>query len=363
MRLTVKIAGLSRRVVGKRPRKTAVLCAMLWGAFPFSSAHGSDACSLQAVYAFADVTVSDGKTYSVETFYRSPLRAATRLVRENGSLHVVEGPLAWVQSGEDAVLAGADQRGFAQGHQFHALLMYFPAFARDPERVAGIDFNGGQHTALRGTADTGSVLYLIDGDAPDRPAGVRIDIGNMKIEIVAQDWRDVGGRTLPFALTIDDGSRQFEYRYRRVDFTDKPLMWFYENVPAPALDEVQILRLHRQLLAAHCLGDAALMERLSASSVTIVSGGAVTETNPEGVETAFRGTFKRRAYSSYTDTKPPQVTVSSAGDVGWATIQVNAKGELAETGEAFDENWAWVMLAKKVDGVWCMAGNASNVRQ
>lgn len=322
-----------------------------------------DACSTTAMHTYADVTASDGKNYSVETFYRSKDRAASKFIRDDGgSLHVVEGPFTWAQADGQAELAGDFQRDFALGHQFHALMINFHDIVSDIEPVSEIDFAGGKASALKGMRDTGGAVYLIDGETPGRPAGTRYDVGDLKIDIIASDWRQVGGTTLPFALLIDDGTRTFDYQFRSVDMSDKPLMWYYSQVPSPAIDEIGILRLHRQLFVAHCLGDAAMMARLTAPTAIIANRGSVTETNPIEMAVRFASVFERRKYSAYVDTMHPRVTASESGDIGWATVQVNTKGITERAGTPFDEHWAWVMMAKKIDGQWLMAGNASNLK-
>ena len=328
-----------------------------------TSVAADDACSTTALYAYADVTASDGITYSVETFYRSKDRAASKFIREDGSsLHVVEGPLTWVQVGNKAELAGNQQRGYALGHQFHALMIHFRDIVNDIEPVSEIEFSGRKTSALKGMRDTGGAVYLIDGETLGQPAGMRYDVGDLQIDIVASDWRDVGGTAIPFALLIDDGTRTFDYRYRTVDTSDKPMMWYYDSVASPNLDEIDILRLHRQLLVAHCMGDAAMMASLTAPVATIANRGSVGDTNPEEMAARFARVFDRRKYSAYIDTQYPRVSVAQSGDIGWAIVQVNTKGITEPTGAPFDEHWAWVMMAKMIDGRWLMAGNASNIK-
>ena len=324
-----------------------------------------DACSTTALHTYADVTASDGKTYSVETFYRSKDRATSRFIREDGgSLHVVEGPFTWTQAGDKAELAigprGDFQRDFALGHQFHALMVHFRDIVSDIEPVSAVEFAGRETSALKGMRDTGGVVYLIDGDTPEGPAGLRYDVGDLKIDIIASDWRIEKGSVVPYALFIDDGSRTFDYRFRTVDMSHKPLMWYYESVPVPAIDEIGILRLHKKTLIAHCLGDPAMMASLSAPAPVIANSGSIFETSPAQTQTVFTNVFERRKYSNYIATRPPVVDVSATGDIGWAAVQVNAKGVTEATGQPFDEHWAWFMLAKKIDGEWRMAGNASN---
>lgn len=326
-----------------------------------------DACSTTALYAYADVTASDGTTYSVETFYRSKDRAASKFIRDDGdSLHVVEGPFTWVQGSSKAELTSGSQsdfqRDFALGHQFHALLLHFRDVMSDIEPATNVEFAGRKVSALKGLRDTGGAVYLIDGLQPDRPAGMRFDVGDLKIEIHASDWRDVDGVPVPMALLVDDGSRTFDYRYRTVDIDDKPMMWYYDSVASPNLDEIDILRLHRQLLVAHCMGDAAMMASLTAPVATIANRGSVGDTNPEEMAARFAQVFDRRKYSAYIDTQYPRVSAAQSGDIGWAIVQVNAKGITEPAGTPFDEHWAWVMMAQKIDGRWRMAGNASNIK-
>lgn len=326
------------------------------------TAQGDDACAAGAIHSLADVSASDGLTYQVEGIYKSRRRAASKFIRQGGSLHVVEGPHVWVASEDGRELAGDFQYDFALGHQFHAFFLRFEEVVSNIERVDGVLFAGEPSSGLKGVRDTGGVVYLLDGPVPDRPAGLRYDVGDVKIEISADDWRIIDDTAVPFALTIDDGERIFNYRYQWVDLTDKPLTWFYDTVPSPGIDVVDIERLHRTLLIAHCLGDVAMMAGNTAPAAFVASGGAVFETSPEGTATTFKSTFSRRKYSAYVDTALPKVAASDKGDLGWAVVQVNAKGVTPADGRLFDEHWAWVMMARKIDGRWLMAGNASNLR-
>ncbi len=322
-----------------------------------------DACSPDAIHTLADVSVSDGLTYQVEGLFKSRHRAAARFIREGGSLHVVEGPNTWVQTANGEELAGAFQRDYALGHQFHAFFLRFTDVVDNVKSVSDIEFAGGKHDGLVGTRETGGLVYLIDGSSPERPAGLRYDVGDLKIEITSDDWRVVDGTDVPFALSIDDGDRIFEYRYQSVDFSDRPLSWFYDEIPAPDLDAVGLERLHRQILIAHCLGDPAIMESLTAPGAVIVNSGSVFTSGPTQTGQVFENTFERRKYSAYIDTRLPEIAVAASGDIGWAAVQVNAQGVTPADGQTFDEHWAWVMMARKIEGRWMMAGNASNIRR
>ena len=265
-----------------------------------------------------------------------------------------------VRAQGNAQLAGGFQRDFALGHQFHAFFLNFADLVDNLQKVDQVEFAGSLHSAWEGTRATGGSVYLIDGQAPNRPFGLRYDVGDLKIEITPSDWRDLDGTQVPYALSINDGERVFEYRYQSVDLSDKPFTWFYDQIKSPGIDAVDIERLHRNLLIAHCMGDADGMEALTAPNAVVVSGGSVFDIAKGDTARQFTNVFSRRQYSAYIDTALPRVQVD--GDVGWAAVQVNAKGITPANGEQFDEHWGWVMMARKIDGQWLMAGNASNLR-
>lgn len=338
------------------------LSACLLLAAPAARAQPYDACATGAIHTFADVTVSDGATYTVESFYRSKKRAAARFSSRGGTMHAVEGGLAWSQNPERAELAGAFVRDFALGHNFHAFLLRFEEVVTDVERVDAIEFAGGTVSALKGMRESGDMVYLIDGDVPDRPAGMRYDAGDMIIEITASDWRPQDGIEVPYQLVIDDGERDFTYRFSRVDLSDKPLLWFDETVAAPPLDPVQIYRLHRRQLAAHCLADPALLAAGMAPEAMMVNRGAIDTTTPADTEARFTGLFERVRYDHYADLRDPVIEVAASGDIGWSAVNISVAGFAAANGERFEDQWAWVSLVRKIDGEWHMAGNASNRR-
>ena len=62
-------------------------------------------------------------------------------------------------------------------------------------------------------------------------------------------------------------------------------------------------------------------------------------------------------------TEDPEIEWSKNGQIGWIAVNVRAVGESLETDEVFDDQWAWIMLVKKIDGQWLGAGNASNIAE
>ena len=75
----------------------------------------------------------------------------------------------------------------------------------------------------------------------------------------------------------------------------------------------------------------------------------------------FTAVFDRLDYREYHDLRLPVVEVSESGDLGWIAVEVRAIGTDRESGDAFDNQWAWLMAVRKIDGRWLHAGNASNV--
>lgn len=325
-----------------------------------SNAFAQDACNTNAVHTLADVSIVGGREYQVEALYRSKDQAASIFLQENKSTNVVEGPFSWVATKEKAELGGDFLRDFALGHQFHAFLWHFNEIVSEIETIEDMAFNGATYQASRGVLDTGGVVSLINSNA-QRPEGLRFELGEHLIDITLSDWREQNGMQIPFALRIDDQQRVFNYQYQFVDTAEKPLMWFYETVAAPAIDAVGIYRLHRKQLIAHCLGDADMLASMLAPDVVIANGGEVMNTSPSQTRSVFAdNVFKRRQYRTYVDTKYPLVEVSASGDLGWATVQLRTEGSNLETSERFNERWAWTMLAKKIDNQWLMVGNTSN---
>lgn len=326
------------------------------------SVGAQDACPMQALHTVANVSVSDGKNYQVEGLYNSKHQAATIFVGGNGSTNVVEGPYAWSSSAEGEKLGGNFLRDFVLGHQFHAFLWHFDDLVQNIEIIKNIDFDGGHYAARRGVLDTGGFVSLVDPDK-ERPEGLRFELGDFIIDITFNDWRfdQASNRTVPYALLVDDGQRSFNYRYQYIDATAKPLMWFYQKVPQPNIDAVEIYRLHRKQLIAHCLGDAEVLAKTLAANVIMANSGSTASVTLEQTKTVFaNNVFQRRKYSTYSDLKYPVIEIGDAGDIGWAIVELQTTGMNVQADEPFDEQWAWTTLVKKIDGEWKMVGNTSN---
>jgi hypothetical protein len=319
----------------------------------------SDACSTHAIMTKADVSVSDGSAFRTESYYRSKDSAAIRHIDDRDRMVAVEGPIGWASDGEKSAAGSDFYKLFALGHQYHALLLEFDNIAANVREDSQVEFVGEMHAAASGDYPYGGTVHLVQDKDASRPAGLRFDFPDDNVIVAAfLDWREVDGGMLPYHVRVDDGERTFEYRYTSIGIAPRLPSWFFDAVPAPSIDELQIYRLHRKLLAAHCTGDAGMIAALSAPSVYSVNGGRLdTATNAE-LETRFSSLFDVLEYSEYHDLSAPVIEVS--GEVGWIAVNTRARGTEKNSGRTFDDQWAWIMTARKVDGHWLHTANASN---
>ncbi len=337
----------------------SVFCILLVA--PIQVAWSSDACSTRAILASADVSVSDGSTFKVETFFHSEKAAAIRHIRDDEQLIAVEGPLSWIRSGNSVGLGTDFHKLFALGHQFHAFLLHFEDVASNTRRAEAIDFLGDVRSGVTGDYPYGGVVSLIEGDDDTRPAGLLFEFPETPpISVVFADWRGIDSSAIPYRVQIDDSERVFDYRYLSVELAPKSPLWFFEEVEAPAIDPVQVYRLHRKFLAAHCLGDADLMAALTAPEIVTANRGRLQQIQNKIMRERFTDVFQRLDYAEYHDIATPIIDLSKASDIGWVAANVRAIGTENKSGAAFDDQWAWVMMVRKIDDVWVHAGNASS---
>ena len=342
--------------------KTALLCLAMT-----SFAHASwtsDACSTRSVESHAEVTVSDGSSFTTRSYFNARDAAAIQHISETEQLVAVEGPLGWTRSGDDSGLGADFHKSFALGHQFHAMLLYFEEIVTDARSIEAVRFHDAMHPAIGGEYPYGGDVMLVDGDSTKRPAGLVFEFPDTApITATFLDWREQGDLALPYHIRIDDGQRVFDYRYTKIDHAAKTPTWFFDVVPTPPLAEVEIHRLHRKLLAAHCLGDADLIASLTSPEVVIASRGELLKVPNSAVHEQFVGLFERVDYTEYHDIAPPIIEVAEASDLGWIGVNVRAVGSDKDTGDSFDSQWAWVMMVEKTGDRWLHSGNASNRTQ
>lgn len=321
----------------------------------------TDACSARAIVTKANVTVSDGSSFQAETFFHSTDASAIRHLLEQPQLIVLEGPVSWTEVG-DKVATGLDfHKLFALGHQYHAMLLHFGDFVKGATADEVLQFAGRTAQASTGDFLHGGTLSLVSGEDESRPLGVvQMVPEGPTVESEFLDWREVNGTLLPHQVRINDGERVFDYRYTSIEVAERSPLWFFETVHAPSLDSVQLYRLHRTLLAAHCLGDAELIAELSTPEMLLATRGELMETTRQEVFEQFQSVFNRIVYNTYSDITLPRIQVAESGDLAWMGVNVRLTAKILESGDDFAQQWAWVMLARKIDGQWLHAGNGSS---
>lgn len=325
-------------------------------------ARASDACSNRAIVTSADVTVSDGSAFKTQSFFHSKNEAAIRHIRDSDQMVAIEGPLSWVSANGRSQLGTGFHKLFALGHQYHAFLLHFDEITDNLRETERLVFGGNAHRALSGDYPYGGTVHLVKSIDSSRPAGLLFEFPESTvIRVTFSDWRKAGTTELPFRAEIDDGERTFDYRYSTIETSSGSPLWFHETVSAPALDQIQVYRLHRKLLAAHCLGDAELLTKLSAEQIVSASNGELVRASNDSMRERFTALFERLDYSEYHDIEMPIIEIAESSDLGWIGVNVRAVGSNKETGDPFDNKWAWLMIVRKVDGTWLHAGNASNV--
>ena len=238
-------------------------CAAL-AAFPALASSGpalapsSNTCEAPLLATSADVTTSDGASYQVETYYRSPYESAARFITASPALMVVEGPLVWTTNNDGAALAGVNERRFVIGHQFHALALHFDQLISDVAPVKNIAFKDGKYKGRKGAYPDGGDATLVL-DKAKRPLGLLLELPDeTRIEIAYEDWRDTpSGEAAPFMVTISHNGDLYTYRYTDISFATGDARAFQHAVPAPAIDEVLAYRTERAEAAAKCAETAA----------------------------------------------------------------------------------------------------------
>lgn len=325
------------------------------------AAWSSDACSEQAILTSADVSVSDGTSFRTRSYFQSGEINAIRHIRDTDQVIAVEGPQAWVRVGDKSERGAEFHKMFSLGHQFHAFLLNFEEIGSNIRHEQEINFAGGVRRATSADLPYGGAVHMVAGEQAAHPVGFLLEVPDSSpISVSFRDWRNIGERELPFLVKLDDGERVFDYRFTEIDLASRSPLWFFEELEAPPIDQVQIFRLHRKMLAAHCLGDAELMADLSAAQIVVAGRGELTQVSNADILGRFTSVFERLEYTNYHDMVTPLIEVSDASDLGWIAANVRAIGADRETGDSFDDQWAWVMMVKKVSGEWLHFGNASN---
>jgi hypothetical protein len=343
---------------------TSRICTCLWLLSLTQALFASDACSTRSIVTSADVTVSDGSSFTTQSFFQSKNGAAIRHISDKDQIVAVEGPYSWIRVDGGEKMGSDFEKTFALGHQFHAFLMYFEEIVSAPRDSQKISFHGREHSALTGEYPHGGLVHLIAAEDGLHAPGLVFEFPDSEpIVVTFSDWRRFDQFEIPFQVEIDDGQRIFSYRYTSIDMTPRTPLWFFEEVGVPSHDEVQVYRLHRQLLAAHCLGDADMIARLSSAQILSANSGAMAQVTNQTIRDRFSELFERLNYTAYHDIVTPIIEIAEGAGLGWVGANVRAVGKTVSQGTPYDKQWAWIMIVRKENGKWLHAGNASNLVQ
>lgn len=175
------------------------------------------AAVFQPIATEAEVSTSNGKTYRVQTCFRDPQHLTAGFVYpDRDATFAIDGDAATViASGGAPSAAGAAEKRFAIGHQFHAIYYNFAQLTTDRRGAGG----GPTADSLRpgwvgDLAYGGSVTSL--HSASGRLDGFRFDTPDTTaVEVRFSDWRDGG---VPFRITLDHAGVRYDYRFTRIDF-------------------------------------------------------------------------------------------------------------------------------------------------
>ena len=171
------------------------------------------ATAFQPVSAVADVTTSNGKSYSVETCFTDPTHLRTRFIYpDRTATFVIDGEAATTAENQNAPQPASDgERSFAFGHNFHAIHYNFDRLLSDRRR-AGAGWTGALPYGGQATSVVGK---------EGRAGGYRFDLpGTTPIELRYSDWREGG---TPFRLELMHAGVTYDYKFTKVLFAGAEL--------------------------------------------------------------------------------------------------------------------------------------------
>jgi hypothetical protein len=316
----------------------------------------------QSLQVVADVSVSDGLTYKVNTLYIDPQRAIfERIYTDRKVTNGVEGKYAWSFDQKREIEGSSMTTSIVLGHQFYAQMLFFEKL----HPTAAINENATFMDAASQSVITNDAngVYELFYDPAKLPLGMKIVLGETTITFVYSDWQSVDGVLLPHHIQIDDGERIFDYQFTEVSPNVGQLA--DHRCPYELLTEEQkLLRLHREVMDGHYFENMKSMYGFVSDSMHIVSAGEVYRMSGKRASESLDRSMKFRNHEMYDDLIRPVVSRSDDGSLAWVIVQVKAHGvRLDDKGnetEPLDFVSAWIELYEKVEGEWKMMGNVSN---
>ncbi len=356
-------------------RKTIVLLVVL---FPFSlcaqvnSIHwlktmdpGETINNIHTIGTEAEVNVSDGLRYDVNTVFHDKQRAIFQRVYEDRTVtQGVEGRDAWTFEGDTQTEADEVVKGIVLGHQMHAQILFFDKFHTSMTSPEHADFDGTKCLILSSQNEIN--IWNFYYQEVGFPLGMEIiREGEANIIFRFKQWKSLADMQLPFLIEIDDGERQFSYNFKNIRINEGSLNE-YRAPYSDLTEEQKLIRLHRIVMDDHLFGRTEGIKKSQADTMLIVSEGEVYTVEGNQPDGGIDRIMASRDYTVYDDLIRPIVRISDDHSLGWVIVQVFAKGV------RFDENGdptgpleftcSWIELYEKIDGDWKMKGNVSNFK-
>jgi len=331
----------------------------------FVTTTNSFADDKSSIYAVADVTVSDGLTYTATTSF---LDRERQIFQRDYAERIITmgraGFYAWQYDGKTQEEISAQQADFVNGHQFHAQILYPESFI---DKDASVTVTREGDTEITVVSNPGKTVTIEKSLKDNRWTKRTVDFGDLVILFTYHDWKDYGGRDLPSRVGIDDGSRLFTYAYNDVTFGDSDKHAAMKTPYKMLNDSQKLMRAHNDMIDAHIESDESLMNAHWGDNVTIVSGGTISVMDRATISAGMASSLKKRRHSRYVDLTAPNITISDDGTLAWIAVQVAAEGvrlnsEGTETAPLSFVS-AWIETYEKQGDKWLLTSNASNFQE
>ncbi|MES2986404.1 MAG: hypothetical protein V4808_00725 [Pseudomonadota bacterium] len=169
----------------------------------------------------AKVEVSNGRSWGATTRYAGPSDAEYVQHRPEGdSRYTIASDGIWLTSPKGREPLDADLGLWILGHNFHAQILDFAAMnagaTRHPFVEPGCDCEElrGKRAAPAMGIEYYSLIFERVGGRARKLVIQRKDA--VPVVSLYSDWRPVGGRSLPFAVDVDDGKDRYAFRFTSI---------------------------------------------------------------------------------------------------------------------------------------------------
>lgn len=140
------------------------------------------------------------------------------------------------------------------------------------------------------------------------------------------------------------------------------------SVPALAQEDPAdaLQRLHAVVIQAHLDGDLEAWMAVEADTVFASNAGVTRWLSRADRQPGREAYLTRATFDVYRDARPPVVTVSEDGTLGWVLAEVEVRGWMARQDGAIEDfatMYTWIETWEKQGAEWKMTGTVSNSRE